>query len=68
MAMATDFRKRDTTQTAERVWAGEEVGKEVELKKQKQSGPEKKERNRKANMILRNKVTTDHDNLDTVVR
>lgn len=35
MAMATDFRKRDTTQTAERVWAGEEVGKEVELKKQK---------------------------------
>lgn len=37
------------------------------LKKAKIERTRKKTKNRKANMILRNKVTTDHDNQDTVM-
>lgn len=42
MAMATDFRKRDTTQTAERVGRGEKWGKRWDLKNKNRADPEKK--------------------------
>lgn len=45
-------------------WGGR-GGAEVGLKKAKIKRTRKKTKNRKANMILRNKVTTDHDNQDT---